>query len=121
MLCFVGGDPGGGAGGSKPCGEDGWVEERSRMIWLRRVGLVLFLGGFLSSWLTPMWGSSVLLASVPLIIVGVVLLVVGMGRRHSGDSAVGGLEERGPGPDTSDSDFHSPGGHDGGHGGDGGY
>jgi hypothetical protein len=91
------------------------------MIWLRRVGFVLFLGGGFLLMLVPMLGSTVLLGSVALIIGGVALLAAGMRRRHAGDSAAGGSYGDASGLDIGDGGSHPHGGYDGGHGGDGGH
>jgi hypothetical protein len=93
------------------------------MIWLRAVGFVLFLAGSFLLLLVPMLGPSVLLVSLALamIIAGTTLLAAGMRRRHSGDSAAGGPYGDASGLDIGGGGPHHHGGHDGGHGGDGGY
>jgi hypothetical protein len=93
------------------------------MIWLRGVGLVLFLAGSMLLLLVPMLGPSVLLASAALsmMIAGVALLAAGLRRKNSSDSGAGGPYGNASGLDIGDGGFHHHGGHDGGHGSDGGY
>ena len=92
-------------------------------MWLRRVGLVLFISGSFLLLLVPMLGPSVLLASVALsmMVGGVALLAAGLRRRHSSDRGAGGPYGDASGLDIGDGGFHHHGGHDGGHGGDGGH
>jgi len=85
------------------------------VIWLRRVGLALFLAGSLSLLLVPMWGRPILLGSIALIMAGTALLAAGLRRRHSGDSAAGGAYGETSGLDIGDGGSHHHGGHDGGH------
>jgi len=93
------------------------------MMWLRRVGLALFLAGSLLLLLIPMLGHTVLLGSVALsmIIGGAASLAAGLKRRHSGDSGAGGPYGDASGLDIGEGGFHHHGGHDGGHGDDGGH
>jgi hypothetical protein len=91
------------------------------MIWLRAVGLALFLSGSLLLLLVPMLGTTVLLGSVALVIVGVVLFAAGMRHRRSSDSGAGGSYGDASGLDIGEGGSHHHGGHDGGHGGDGGH
>jgi hypothetical protein len=91
------------------------------MVWLRVTGLVLSISGVLSVLLIPMWGAGALLTAFALIIVGAVLLVVGTRCRGSADGTVGGPYGSSAGLDIGDGGSHHYGGHDSGHGGDGGH
>ena len=84
------------------------------MMWLRRVGLALFLAGSLLLSLVPMLGHTVLLGSVALsmIIGGAALLAAGVKRRRSSDSGAGGPYGDASGLEMGDGGFHHHGGHD---------
>jgi len=84
------------------------------MMWLRRVGLALFLAGSLLLSLVPMLGHTVLLGSVALsmIIGGAALLAAGVKRRRSSDSGAGGPYGDASGLEMDDGGFHHHGGHD---------
>jgi len=104
-------------------GENGRTTAGKTMMWLRAVGLTLFLAGSCLFLLVPMLGHTVLLGSVALsmLIVGTALLSAGMRRRRSSDSGAGGPYGDASGLDIGEGGSHHDSGHDGGHGGDGGH